>query len=160
MTNTEGMKRLSIRVLEAVAGTYFEERITTPVVKELRMAMLIHRIDIRLGRGSRANAGITDMHFSLANRSFDGDPNFEDEDVITKVHGNSIFLTATGEPDVVTNDVKVLEFPPDHPFVYAKPFIYAGCVSLASTATQTVDLEIWYTVKVLSKDEWIAAVTE
>ncbi|MBA7550526.1 hypothetical protein ES705_43043 [subsurface metagenome] len=155
---TQSMKRLAMRITETAASTYTEESVFTPVVAQIRQAMLIHRIIVRMSRGVRANTGVTDAHGGLNERSFDAEPEFDDEDVIFQLRGNSIFTGSSGEPDVVYGCIKDIHYDP--PLVYVKPKMYGYSRSIASTATQNTEIEIFYTVDTLTKDEWIAAISE
>lgn len=154
----QSMKRLAMRITESAASTYTEEALYTPVVSEIRQAMAIHKIVVRLSRGVRANAGVTDAHGGVNERSFDAEPDFDDEDVIFQVRGNSIFLTDTGEPDFLHNCIKEVSYDP--PLLYVKPKIYGYSRAISSTATQNAEIEVFYTVKSLTKDAWIAAISE
>lgn len=150
---------MSFRITESAASTYTEESKTTPVVPELRQAMIIHKIIMRLSRPVRANAGACDMHGGINKRSFDAEPDFEDADVIFQMRGNGLFRDATGEPSLIHNGIKEVDYEP-HPLVYVKRTIYAYSRSIASTATQNAEIEIFYTVAQLSQADWIDAISE
>jgi len=152
------MKRMAFRVVESAPSTYTQDSLFTPVVSEIRQAMLIHAITMRMSRPVRANAGACDAHCGLNERSFDAEPDWEDEDIVLQLRGNGLFLTNTGEPDVLHSMEKVVYFDP--PIVYIKPKIYAYSRSISSTATQNAEIDIFYTVKTLTKDEWIGAISE
>ncbi|GAH88118.1 unnamed protein product [marine sediment metagenome] len=155
----DSMQRMAFRITESAASTYTQESKTTPVVPELKQAMVIHKIVMRLSRGVRANAGVTDAHGGINKRSFDAEPDFDDADIIFQMRGNSIFLTATGEPDYCHAMIKEVDYEP-HPLVYVKRNIYAYSRAIASTATQNTEIDIFYTVAQLSDKDWIAAISE
>lgn len=156
---TQSMKRMAFRITESANNTYTEESQFTPVVAEIRQAMLIHKILIRCSRPTRANAGAVDVHSGINERSFDAEPDFTDEDVIFQMRGNGIFLTATGEPDLLHNVIKEIDYG-ETPLVYVKPKLYAYVRGIAGTSTLNSEIEIFWTVKTLTKDEWIASISE
>ncbi len=152
------MKRIAFRVVESDASVYTEDSLFTPVVPSIRQAMLIHAITMRMSRPARANPGACDAHCGLNERSFDAEPDWEDEDVVLQLRGNGLFTTSTGEPDVLHSMAKEVYFDP--PIVYTKPKIYAYSRSISSITTQNSEIDIFYTVESLTKDEWIAAISE
>ena len=156
---TQSMKRMAFRIEESAVNTYTEESQFTPVVAEIRQAMLIHKIQTRLSRGSRANAGAVDCHGGVMERSFDAEPDFDDEDVLFMQHGGCYFTGASAEPDMSLALEKTVDYG-DTPLVYVKPKIYAYVRYIATTATGNAEIEIFYTVKTLTKDEWIGAISE
>lgn len=156
---TQSMKRMAFRVTESAVNTFTEDSQFTPVVAEIRQAMLIHKIVCRLSRGSRANAGAVDCHSGLTERSFDAEPDFDDEDVVFMQHGGNYFTGTSGEPDLSLNLEKTVDYG-DIPLVYVKPKIYAYVKYIATNAIGNAEIEIFYTVKTLTKDEWIGAISE
>lgn len=150
---------MAFRIEESAVNTYTEESAFTPVVGELRQAMLIHKIVCRLSRGSRANAGAVDCHGGVMERSFDAEPDFDDEDVIFMQHGGNYHTGTSGEPDLSLNLVKEIDYG-DNPLIYTKPKIYAYVRYIASLASGNAEIEIFWTTKLLTKDEWIAAISE
>ena len=155
----DSMQRMAFRITESAASTYTEESKRTPVVPESQIAMIIHKIIVRMSRPVRANPGACDMHGGINKRSFDAEPDFEDADVIFQVRGNGLFTTSTGEPDLIYNGIKEVDYAP-HPLVYVRRDIYAYSRSIASTATQNTEIDIFYTVAKLSQADWIAAISE
>lgn len=156
---TQSMKRLAFRIEESAVNTYTEESAFTPAVPAIRQAMMIHKIVCRLSRGVRANAGAVDCHGGVMERSFDSEPDFDDEDVVFMQHGGCYFTGATGEPDLSLALEKTIDYG-SNPLVYVKPKIYAYVRYIATTATGNAEIEIFYTLKTLSKDDWIAAISE
>jgi len=154
---TQSMKRMAFRIEESAVNTYTQESQFTPVVAENRQAMLIHMIRQRLSRGKRANAGAVDCHGGVMERTFDSEPDFDDEDVLFMQHGGCYFITGD-EPDTMLDLVKEVYYDP--PLVYVKPKIYAYVRYIATTATGNNEVEIFWTTKTLTKDEWIAAISE
>jgi hypothetical protein len=142
-------------VTESAAGTYTEEEVLVPASKVESYVMAVWEVDFELPANVDALADSDIMQCVLCKNPQGDMPDFGSTDVIAKV--KQVFkITTTGATEY--DAIKRIKFA--RPYYIAKQKLYFGAKTTGSAAAKTYKGRIGYTMKKVSKEDFIDALVE